>query len=44
MQGQGGGALTWSVAVHWVWCGVSQVMQAKVNPDLCFAWGALPEV
>ena len=41
MQGQGGGALTWSVAVHWVCTGpgVSWVVRAKVSPHLCFAQG-----
>ena len=39
MQGQGGGASVWSVAVHWVhWPWVSWVVQAKVSPHLCFAW------
>ena len=42
MQGQGGGAPMWSVAVHWV-RGVSRVVWAKISPNLCFAWGTLPE-
>ena len=46
MQGEGGGAPTWSVAllwVHWVhW--VSWVVQAKVSPHLYFARGTLPKL
>ena len=42
MQGQGGGALMWSVAVHWVhWTWVSWVGQAKVSPHLYFVQGHL---
>ena len=40
MQGQGGGASTWSAAVHWVrWPQISLVVQAKVSPHLCFTCG-----
>ena len=43
MQGQGGGALMWSIAVHWVhWPGVSKVLQAKISLHLCFAQDTLP--
>ena len=43
MQEQGGGLPTWSAAVHWVrWLWGFQVLQAKVSPHLCFAWGTLP--
>ena len=34
MQGQDGG---------YTGPGVSQVVQAKISPQLCFAWGTLPE-
>ena len=40
MQGQGGGAPTWSVAVHWVFGpGVFWVGQVKVSLHLCLTWG-----
>ena len=40
MQGQGGSALMWSVAVYGVASPeVSQVVKAKVSPSLCFAQG-----
>ena len=47
MQGQGGGAPTWSVAVHWVcwpWCFPGGTGQGQFSPHLCFAWGTLPEL
>ena len=45
MQGQVGDVLVWSVAVHWCAAsGISQVVQAKVSPYLCFAQATLPEV
>ena len=40
MQGQGGGALTWSVVVHWLhrlWGFPSGADQDQSH--LCFAWG-----
>ena len=40
MQGQGGSAPKWSVALHWVsWPWGFLDMQAKVSPYQCFAWG-----
>ena len=40
MQGQGGGTPTWSVAVTgWTSPEVSQVVQTKVSPHVCFAQG-----
>ena len=44
MQEQGGSVMTVSLAVQWVSrLGVSQVVQANINPHLCFAWVMLPE-
>ena len=39
MQGQGGGALTWPVAVHWV-CRLSSFLDGagQGQPHLCFPW------
>ena len=40
MQGQGGGAPMWSIALHWVHRPLGfPGAQAKVSPHLCFAWG-----
>ena len=45
VQGQGVGALMWSVAVPGcVGPEVSRVVQTKVSPRLCFASGTLPEL
>ena len=42
MQGQGDGASMWSVvSTGCAGPGVSWVVQAKVSPHLCFAWGHL---
>ena len=40
MQGQGGSAPMWSIALHWVHRPLGfPGAQAKVSPHLCFAWG-----
>ena len=45
MWGQGGGASTWSVAVHWVrWPWGFLCRPGEGLQNLCFAWGTLPEL